>query len=201
MGSTDNPGRRSQLSLGSNTMQQKYCSSHKRKWDGALQGRPNPLGTFTGGRASCATPLNTNFTLHPLLATSPHYRIRMTKASMMDEYPYNLGSFKRTITTTSPEAQTWFDRGLTWAYSFNHKESAACFKQAIVHDESCMMAYWGCGLLSWSQLQSALGLPRQRVEIRCREHISSCMQSKTARRQCIACGAGSRKGNRCSLSE
>ncbi|KAJ5747423.1 uncharacterized protein N7511_009119 [Penicillium nucicola] len=119
---------------------QKYASSHKRKWNGELQGRPNPLGSFTGGRASCATPLNANFTLHPLLATSPHYRIRM---AAMDDYPYNLGSFKRSITTVSPAAQIWFDRGLTWAYSFNHKESAACFKQALVHDETCMMAYWG----------------------------------------------------------
>ncbi|KAJ5101765.1 hypothetical protein NUU61_003987 [Penicillium alfredii] len=59
------------------------------------------------------------------------------------EYPYDLGSFGRQITTNSPEAQTWFNRGLTWAYTFNHKESAACFEKAIARDESCAMAYWG----------------------------------------------------------
>lgn len=61
----------------------------------------------------------------------------------IDEYPYNLGLFGRTITTTSPEAQIWFNRGLVWAYSFNHKESIVCFQQALVHDQSCVMAYWG----------------------------------------------------------
>ncbi|OQE32662.1 hypothetical protein PENFLA_c001G03922 [Penicillium flavigenum] len=67
----------------------------------------------------------------------------MTKASTQAEYPYNLGSYGKVITTTSPEAQIWFDRGLVWAYSFNHKESVICFKQALVHDPLCMMAYWG----------------------------------------------------------
>lgn len=58
-------------------------------------------------------------------------------------YPFNLGSFGRPITTTNPSAQTWFDRGLTWAYAFNHEEAAFCFEQAIVHDETCAIAYWG----------------------------------------------------------
>ncbi|KAE8371579.1 hypothetical protein BDV26DRAFT_302658 [Aspergillus bertholletiae] len=56
---------------------------------------------------------------------------------------YDLGSFKRTITTTSPEAQEWFNRGLIWSYSFNHEEAKRCFAQAIAHDPSCAMAFWG----------------------------------------------------------
>ncbi|KAM0123726.1 hypothetical protein ACHAP3_010908 [Botrytis cinerea] len=56
---------------------------------------------------------------------------------------YNLGSFKLDITTKSEDAQVWFNRGLTWAYAFNHVESAVCFEQAIAHDNSCAMAYWG----------------------------------------------------------
>ncbi|KAL4953920.1 hypothetical protein BDW69DRAFT_164183 [Aspergillus filifer] len=59
-----------------------------------------------------------------------------------EEY-YNLGSFGHTITTTSADTQTWFNRGLTWVYSFNHVEGAYCFEQAIAHDPSCPMAYWG----------------------------------------------------------
>lgn len=59
-----------------------------------------------------------------------------------DEY-YNLGSFGRTITTTSADAQTWFNRGLIWIYSFNHGEGLYCFEQAIAHDPACAMAYWG----------------------------------------------------------
>ncbi|KAL2698338.1 hypothetical protein AAEP93_011048 [Penicillium crustosum] len=59
-----------------------------------------------------------------------------------DEY-YDLGSFGHIITTTSADAQTWFNRGLIWVYSFNHVEGSYCFEQAIAHDPVCAMAYWG----------------------------------------------------------
>ncbi|KAJ5098445.1 hypothetical protein N7532_005446 [Penicillium argentinense] len=70
----------------------------------------------------------------------------MAEGSPIDRktaYAFDLGTFGRSITTASPEAQIWFNRGLTWAYAFNHKEAATCFEQAIAHDESCAMAYWG----------------------------------------------------------
>ncbi len=56
---------------------------------------------------------------------------------------YDLGSFHRQVSTSSGDAQTWFDRGLTWSYGFNHEESAVCFGQAIMNDPNCAMAYWG----------------------------------------------------------
>ncbi len=56
---------------------------------------------------------------------------------------YDLGKFGRRITTSSPEAQSWFDRGLTWVYAFNHEESIKCFHKALEHDPGCAMAYWG----------------------------------------------------------
>ncbi|KAL3435795.1 hypothetical protein BDV09DRAFT_166721 [Aspergillus tetrazonus] len=59
------------------------------------------------------------------------------------KYPFDLGTFGRPITTTNPSAQTWFNRGLTWVYTFNHKEAVTCFEQAIAHDELCAIAYWG----------------------------------------------------------
>ena len=60
----------------------------------------------------------------------------------MTDY-YDLGTYRRTITTTSPEAQLWFDRGLVWYYGFNHEESVRCFKKAAYADPNCAMAYWG----------------------------------------------------------
>lgn len=65
----------------------------------------------------------------------------------VNEY-YNLGDHKRPIGTNSHDAQVWFDRGLVWAYSFNHGESAACFNQVIEHDPSCAMGYWGAAFAS-----------------------------------------------------
>ncbi|KAL4880142.1 hypothetical protein BJY04DRAFT_219423 [Aspergillus karnatakaensis] len=61
----------------------------------------------------------------------------------LKDYPYDVGKFGRAVTTHSIDAQIWFNRGLTWAYSFNHKEAVGCFEQAIAHDESCAIAYWG----------------------------------------------------------
>ncbi|KAL2839517.1 hypothetical protein BJY01DRAFT_257733 [Aspergillus pseudoustus] len=58
-------------------------------------------------------------------------------------YPFNLGPFTRKINTTSPAAQIWFSRGLTWVYTFNHAEAAACFGKAIAHDPNCAIAHWG----------------------------------------------------------
>ncbi|MCB0072677.1 MAG: hypothetical protein KDE20_14505, partial [Caldilineaceae bacterium] len=60
----------------------------------------------------------------------------------MDDY-YDLGTYSRTITTTSPDAQIWFDRGLNWLYGYNHQEAVKCFRKAVEHDPSCVMAYWG----------------------------------------------------------
>ncbi len=59
------------------------------------------------------------------------------------EYEFDLGTVGRPITTSSPEAQAWFDRGLAWTYGFNHEEAIACFRNAASEDPNCAMAYWG----------------------------------------------------------
>jgi len=61
---------------------------------------------------------------------------------MSDNY-YNLGDFRRDVTTSSPEAQLWFDRGLAWAYCFNPEEAVRCFEKAAKIDPDCAMAHWG----------------------------------------------------------
>lgn len=56
---------------------------------------------------------------------------------------FDLGSHHREISTSSPEAQTWFDRGLIWTYGFNHEEAIRCFERAAELDPTCAMAQWG----------------------------------------------------------
>lgn len=56
---------------------------------------------------------------------------------------YDLGSHGRRVTTSSAEAQTWFDRGLNWTYAFNHEEAVRCFEAAAAADPNCAMADWG----------------------------------------------------------
>ena len=47
------------------------------------------------------------------------------------------------ITTSSPEAQAWFNEGLAFTYNFNHGEAITAFKQAQAIDPDCAMCYWG----------------------------------------------------------
>ncbi|WP_345590516.1 hypothetical protein [Streptomyces marokkonensis] len=56
---------------------------------------------------------------------------------------YDLGTHGRTVTTSSPEAQRWFDRGLVWTYAFHHEEAVVCFEAAAAADPDCAMAHWG----------------------------------------------------------
>ncbi len=65
----------------------------------------------------------------------------------MDEY-YDLGSHSCPITTTSAQAQLWFDRGLIWTYGYNHEEAVRCFQRALEHDSGCAMAHWGVAYAS-----------------------------------------------------
>jgi tetratricopeptide (TPR) repeat protein len=64
-----------------------------------------------------------------------------TRRLMMVEY--NLGSYTKKISTSSPESQHWFDRGLIWIYAYHHEEALACFERALKADPDCAMAYWG----------------------------------------------------------
>ena len=45
----------------------------------------------------------------------------------MSEY-YDLGDYSRHISTASPDAQLWFDRGLLWTYGYHHEEAVVCLK-------------------------------------------------------------------------
>jgi len=58
----------------------------------------------------------------------------------------DIGSFHRTVTTTAPEAQRYFDQGLTLYFGFNHDEAIRSFRGAIASDPDCAMAYWGIAL-------------------------------------------------------
>ncbi len=56
---------------------------------------------------------------------------------------FNLGVHTKPISTTSVEAQRWFNLGLNWCYGFNHEEGVKCFEKALEFDPDCVMAHWG----------------------------------------------------------
>ena len=63
-----------------------------------------------------------------------------------DCYHYDLGGHRRSVTTTSAQAQVWFDRGLNWCFGYHHGEAIVCFERALRHDPGCAMARWGIAL-------------------------------------------------------
>ena len=54
-----------------------------------------------------------------------------------------LGSVNYKISTSSAEAQAYFDQGLRLAYAFNHGEAQRAFRKAQKLDPSCAMCFWG----------------------------------------------------------
>ena len=57
-----------------------------------------------------------------------------------------LGEHHHSISTKSPEAQRFFDQGLTLVFAFNHEEAARAFRRASKLDQKSAMAYWGVAL-------------------------------------------------------
>lgn len=58
----------------------------------------------------------------------------------------HLGTFHRTITTSSADAQKYFDQGMRLLWAFNHDESTRSFAEAAVLDPACAICYWGVAL-------------------------------------------------------
>ncbi len=75
-------------------------------------------------------------------ATTPDLK-STTADGRMSPWLKNLGNFERKITTSSAEAQHFFNQGLTLHYGFNHEEAIRSFKEAARLDPKCAMAYWG----------------------------------------------------------
>jgi tetratricopeptide (TPR) repeat protein len=62
---------------------------------------------------------------------------------MLDDDSYfDLGGYHRPVDTDSLAARRWFDRGMVWAYGFNHDEAVWCFDQALALDPTLSLARW-----------------------------------------------------------
>jgi tetratricopeptide (TPR) repeat protein len=68
----------------------------------------------------------------------------------------NLGSLHHPITTTSEQAQHYFDQGLRLVYAFNHEEAIRSFEAAAQEDPQAAMPYWGIALALGPNINSAM---------------------------------------------
>src|SRR5262245_35624791 len=68
------------------------------------------------------------------------------KSTIAQELHPGLGKYHHPITAKNPEAQKFFDQGLTLLYGFNHDEAARYFRRAAELDPQAAMPYWGLAL-------------------------------------------------------
>jgi tetratricopeptide (TPR) repeat protein len=72
-----------------------------------------------------------------------------------------LGNHRRTVTTSSPEAQQYFNQALTWTFSFNHDEAIRSYEHAGALDPDCAMAWWGVALACGPHVNFPLMTPER----------------------------------------
>lgn len=97
---------------------------------------------------------------------------------------FNLGGYRRPISTRSTETQRWFDVGLNWCYGFNHEEGIKCFEKALETDPDCPMVHWGIAYaagpfynLTWKEHGEA---EANSATKRCFEHVQLARASAAA---------------------
>lgn len=72
-----------------------------------------------------------------------------------------LGNRTRPITTSSPEAQRYFDQGMSFLYAFNHDEAIRSFQRATEIDPECAMAWWGIAVASGPHINNPVVTPER----------------------------------------
>ena len=108
------------------------------------------------------------------LAQAQHQQ-GMARHTALELHP-GLGHYHHPITTQNPEAQTYFDQGLTLLYGFNHDEAARYFRRAAELDPQAAMPYWGLALVDRAELQRYCGGREPRAS-----HLRRRPESRRAR--------------------
>jgi tetratricopeptide (TPR) repeat protein len=93
------------------------------------------LGTYSCGQPTAPAP-------HEMSGPPQTVAAWSTGAQLFD----GLGDFHRKVTTSSPDAQQYFDQGMRYLWAFNHDESTRSFAKAAQLDPACAMCYWGVAL-------------------------------------------------------
>jgi len=68
-----------------------------------------------------------------------------------------LGDRRRPVTTSSPEADAYFQQGLALVYAFNHEAAVDAFTRATELDPGCALCFWGIGLALGPNINAPMG--------------------------------------------
>ncbi|HKP88139.1 MAG TPA: tetratricopeptide repeat protein [Blastocatellia bacterium] len=74
-----------------------------------------------------------------------------------------LGEHHHPVSTTSAEAQRFFDEGLTLVYAFNHDEAIRSFNRALELDPNLAMAHWGVALALGPNINLDIDAEREKL--------------------------------------
>src|SRR5262245_29505394 len=95
-------------------------------------------------------------------STQPHQMAHDAAGAERPVAYDSLGSYSYRITTTSPEAQRWFNQGLRLVYAFNHNEAQKAFREAARLDPGCATCYWGIAITEGSNYNSPTDADREK---------------------------------------
>src|SRR6266436_3271537 len=76
-----------------------------------------------------------------------------------------LGSLHHPTSTTKPEAQRFFDQGLSLVFAFNHNEAVRSFKRAAEIDPQMAMAWWGVALALGPNINADIELSGEQAAV------------------------------------
>jgi tetratricopeptide (TPR) repeat protein len=82
----------------------------------------------------------------PLYAQQSGHKMEMSKEDKSAAIVAGMGSLHHPVSTKNPEAQKFFNQGLSYIYAFNHDEAIRSFKRALELDGNLAMAHWGIAL-------------------------------------------------------
>jgi tetratricopeptide (TPR) repeat protein len=104
---------------------------------------PAPSRTFL---AVCIAATGFAFLAPPAAAQHDMPGMAEYPAAFDDPIPLatvGLGAFSRPVTTSSPEAQAYFDQGIQLLYAFTPPDAARSFREAEKRDPACAMCWFG----------------------------------------------------------
>ena len=103
-----------------------------------------------------------------------------------------LGSITYKITTSSPQAQAYFDQGLRLTYAFNHGEAQRAFRKAQKLDPACAMCFWGEALVLGPNINLPMAEDAVAPAFATAQKAKELAGNATAREQALIAALGER---------
>ena len=151
------------------------------------------------GDAQTGSSAATAASVAALCVTRPHsVGVPATLADWADGAQLfdGLGDFHRKVTTTSADAQRYFDQGMRLLWAFNHDESTRSFAKAATLDPQCAMCFWGVALTVGPNYNlPMMAASRAQVAREALEHASALAPGTTPVEQALIAALGARYPN------